>query len=85
MTFNQISPSPGGVIIGFSVNNGALNPAIAPMVVGDPGNYNTDENIAFSGIIILNAGDTVRLALNGTGDGENYSVSYTGFSGYILD
>ena len=74
----------GGVIFGFAVNN-TMDPAQAPIVVASPGTYETNENLSFSGILYLNAGDEVRIGVFGADNGENFNVSYVGFSGFKIN
>jgi cysteine-rich repeat protein len=87
LTLNSTStPSSGGVIFGFVVNNAASpDPTQTPIVVGQPGEYTTDENISFSAIIYLNAGDNVKVGIYGASDGENFDISYAGFSGFKIN
>jgi hypothetical protein len=86
LTINSVTTSPGGVIFGFVVNNAtSMNPAQVPIVVGSPGMYTTDENLSFSGLIYLNAGDNVKIGMYGADGGENFSVSYAGFSGFKVN
>lgn len=85
ITVSTTTTNGGGVFFGYIVNNAAFpDPTTVPSSVLSPSMYTTETVVPVTGIIELNAGDTVRFGMSGADNGEAYNVSYSGFSGYKI-
>lgn len=84
-TVKALNITAGGVFFGFIVNNASYpDPGQVATSVISPGQYTTETVVPLSGIINLNAGDTVRFGIIGADNGENFSLSYSALSGYKI-
>lgn len=85
VTVKSNSANSGGAFFGYLVNNAPFpDPSMVPMTIVSPAMYLNETVIPISGLINLNAGDTVRVGIIGADNGEAFTVSYSSFSGYKI-
>ena len=85
LTVSSSTTNGGGAFIGYIVNNAQFpDPATVPTTVISPAMYTTETVVSVSGMLQLNQGDVVKVGIIGADNGEAFSVSYSGFSGYKI-